>query len=179
MEALSEAVAGEFGPLHVFRPNRDVRFSKDKSPYKTACGAVTEREGGAVYYVQISAQGLYVGSGYYHPASDQLERMRAAIDDARSGPALERAVVAVERAGLEIGGDQLKTAPRGYAKDHPRIALLRRKGLIGGRGFPPAKWLSTAKAKDRVVDTWRSAEPLNAWLERHVGPSTLPPDDQL
>src|SRR5688500_3937599 len=71
---LSELVAEEFGPLHLFRPHRDVRFSKDKSPYKTAAGAVTEGEGGTRFYVQISAEGLYVGAGYYSPAPDQLER---------------------------------------------------------------------------------------------------------
>ena len=84
--ALSDEIEREFGPLHVFRPNRDIRFAKDKSPYKTAAAAVTESEGGAAYYVQISSEGLYVGSGYYHLAPDQLERYRAAVADAKTGP---------------------------------------------------------------------------------------------
>jgi len=66
-QALSEAVEREFGPLRVFRPYRDTRFSKDKTPYKTAAAAVTESQGGAAYYVMINAEGLYAGSGYYHP----------------------------------------------------------------------------------------------------------------
>ena len=84
--ALSDEIEREFGPLHVFRPNRDIRFAKDKTPYKTAAAAVTEGEGGTAYYVQISSEGLYVGSGYHHLAADQLERFRVAVADAKTGP---------------------------------------------------------------------------------------------
>ncbi len=176
--ALSEEVADEFGPLHLFRPHRDVRFSKDKSPYKTAAGAVGEGEGGTRFYVQIGSAGLYVGSGYYHPASDQLGRWRAAVDDDRSGPAIEAAVAEVRAAGLEVGArEALVRAPRGYSTDHPRIELLRLKGCHAGRELPPRRWLATRGARDRIVDTWRAAEPLTRLLDLHVGPSHLPPDD--
>ena len=87
--ALSDLVEKEFGPLRVFRPNRDIRFAKDKSPYKTAAAAVTEGPGGTHYYVSVSAEGLYAGPGYYM-LPDQLERFRAAVADARSGPASRR-----------------------------------------------------------------------------------------
>ena len=88
--ALSDLVEKEFGPLRVFRPNRDIRFAKDKSPYKTAAAAVTEGSGGTHYYVSVSAEGLYAGAGYYHLMPDQLERFRAAVADARSGPRSRR-----------------------------------------------------------------------------------------
>jgi uncharacterized protein (TIGR02453 family) len=176
--ALSEVVAEEFGPLHLFRPHRDVRFSKDKSPYKTAAGAVAEGEGGARFYVQVSSEGLYVGSGYYHLASDQLERWRQAVADDGSGPALVAAVAEVRGRGLEVGArETLVRAPRGHPTDHPRIELLRLKGCHAGRSFPPRRWLATAAALDRVVDTWRQAEPLTRLLDLHVGPSHLPPDE--
>ncbi len=174
---LSGEIEATFGPLRLFRPYRDVRFSKDKSPYKTVQGAVTESEGGAIYYASLSATGLYAGSGYYRPAPDQLARLREGIDDAKAGPALERAVAAARDAGFEIGGESLKTAPKGYAKDHPRIDLLRMKGITVGRGWPPAKWFQTAKAKDRIVEAWHGSDTINAWLAKHVGPSTEPPDD--
>ena len=91
-DALSERVADEFGPLHVFRPNRDTRFSKDKTPYKTQCYAITEGEGGERYYVGISTRGLAVGAGFWMMAPDQLERYRRAVDDETTGPTLERVV---------------------------------------------------------------------------------------
>lgn len=175
---LSEAVAEEFGPLHLFRPHRDVRFSKDKSPYKTAAGAVAEGEGGTRFYVEISGAGLRIAAGYYHLAPDQLERWRAAVDDDGSGPAIEAAVAQVRSAGLDVDGrEALKRAPRGYPKDHPRIELLRLKGCHAGRTHPPRRWMATAGALDRIVGTWRDAEPLTRLLDLHVGPSHLPPDD--
>ena len=98
-EALAASVAGEFGPLHVFRPNRDVRFSKDKTPYKTHCGAVTEGEGGEAYYLQISSSGLMVASGYYGFAADQLERYRGAVDS-KAGNELDRLLDSYRRTAL-------------------------------------------------------------------------------
>ena len=172
---LSAIVEREFGPLHLFRPHRDVRFSRDKSPYKTAAGAVTEGRGGTAYYAQISAEGLMVASGYYMPTADQLERWRAAVDD-RAGASLLRAVDALRARRYEVGAhDTLKTAPRGYSKAHPRIELLRMKGLTVGRRFAPAGWLHTGAALNRILTVWRDAAPVNSWLDRHVGPSTNPP----
>jgi uncharacterized protein (TIGR02453 family) len=178
MEELAAAVEGEFGPLHLFRPYRDVRFARDRSPYKTAAGAVTEGEGGEMYYVQISSAGLMAASGQYHMTTDQLERFRAALDDDTTGPEVDAIAAGLERAGYTIGAmSQLKTAPRGYPRDHARVALLRRKGLMASRSFDPAAWLATPAALDRVVDTWRACGELNRWLANHVGPSQAPPDD--
>ncbi len=115
MLELGSEIAGEFGPMHTFRPNRDVRFSKDKSPYKTACAGITEGAGGTGYYVQISATGLMVAAGYYVLQADQLERFRAAVDDPRSGAAVAKGVSALEKARDVMGAhDELKTAPRGF-----------------------------------------------------------------
>ena len=176
-EALSALVAEEFGPLRVFRPNRDVRFGKDRSPYKTRCYAVTEGAGGEAYYVELSAQGLTAATGYWMMAPDQLARYREAVDDDAVGPELERIVAGVVAQGLEVEGPGLKTAPRGYARDHPRVELLRRKSLAAMRRHPPAEWLGTPEAADRIVEVWRAGGEMNAWLARHVGPSTAPPPE--
>lgn len=171
MEALLADVAPEFGEGRVFRPNRDVRFSTDKSPYKTAVAAMV----GDVGYVQLSAKGLGVGSGMWMMAADQLDRYRRAVADDAPGEALVAIVSEARTHKLDITGhDTLKTAPRGYPKDHPRIELLRNKGLIAWREWPPGAWLGTRKAKDRVVDFLHAARPLNEWLAAHVGPSELP-----
>jgi uncharacterized protein (TIGR02453 family) len=177
-EALSELVTDEFGPLKVFRPNRDIRFSKDKTPYKTRCYAVTEGEGGEAFYVEISTKGLVAASGYWMMANDQLARFRAAIDDPKTGPALEKVVAGLRAKKLTIEGHGLKTAPRGYPRDHPRIELLRFKSLAAMRTFEPARWMATKAALSRITDTWRAAAPMNRWLADNVGPSTEAPPDR-
>jgi uncharacterized protein (TIGR02453 family) len=175
---LSEEIEREFGPLRVFRPNRDIRFSKDKTLYKTTAAAATESEGGAAYYVQISTAGLYVGSGFYHLASDQLERYRAAVADARTGPKLAAAVTDLRKQGFGVDSrESLTRAPRGYAPDHPRIELLRNKGMHAGKEFGTPRWLHTKGALDRIVNTWRAAGSMNRWLAKQVGPSTLAPPE--
>jgi uncharacterized protein (TIGR02453 family) len=166
MEVLLADLAPEFGAAKIFRPYRDVRFSADKSPYKTAIGATLEKGG----YVQFSANGLGVGCGRYVLGGADLDRYRKAVDDDRSGSALVKVVADAERAGMQISGmDALKTVPRGYPADHPRRDLLRRKGIITWQEWPVAPWLGTAKAKDRVVTFLRKSRPLQEWLREHVG----------
>lgn len=178
MIELAEAL-DDFGPFHLFRPHNDLRFSKNKPPYKTHQGVYGESEGGTGYYLQLSADGLMVGAGYYAMAKDQLVRFRSAIDGEATGFELAELVVDAERRSYSIGAmDELKTAPRGYPKDHPRIELLRRKGLIASRDFGAPKWLQTAGAAKRIRDTWTGVGDLCAWLDAYVGPSTLPPDDR-
>jgi uncharacterized protein (TIGR02453 family) len=177
-EALMVAVEDEFGPMRMFRPNRDTRFSKDKSPYKTAAAAMSETEGGAAYYVQLSADGLFLGAGMHQMATDQLQRFRDALADDRRGAVVARIADDLAAAGYEIGASQtLKTAPRGWDRDHPRIALARRKGLTMARSFERARWQSTPEALERITAVWRDAAPLNAWLDADVGPSMLPPPE--
>lgn len=168
MEALLLELAPEFGTAKLFRPYRDVRFSADKAPYKTAIAA-SLADGG---YVQLSADGLFAGSGMYHLDAGQLERYRSAVADDVTGAQITGIVAQTRKAGLDVAAHEvLKTAPKGYAKDHPRIELLRHKGLVAMRQFPVAPWLGTAKAKERVVSTLRAAGPLNDWLNMNVGAS--------
>lgn len=168
MAALLAELEPEFGAGKIFRPFRDVRFSPDKTPYKTAIGATLEHGG----YIQLSARGLAAGSGMYVMSPDQLARYRDAVVDDGSGGELQKIITEAERHGIEVTGhDRLKTAPRGYPKDHPRIELLRHKGLIAWKEWPVAGWLGTGAAKRRVVDFVRAAQPLNDWLDRRVGPA--------
>ncbi len=166
MVALLAELEPEFGAAKLFRPYRDVRFSADKSPYKTAISATLERGG----YLQLSAEGLGAGAGMYHLAPDQLARYREAVADDASGERLRAVIAAIEKTGVEVvGHDSLKTTPKGYEKDHPRADLLRHKGLIAWRQWPVASWLGTATAKRRVVEFLRTAQPLGDWLATHVG----------
>ena len=165
MEELLADLADEFGAGKIFRPYRDVRFSADKTPYKTNCAA-TIGSG----YVSFSAEGLSVGGGLYMPDPKALARYREAVDKEKSGAELATIVAALHGAGYQtMAHDVLKTAPRGYPKDHPRIDLLRHKGIAMMKTWPVGAWLGTKKAKDRVVETLRAGVPLNDWLARHVG----------
>ena len=166
MTDLAEELAGEFGEPKIFRPYRDVRFSRDKSPYKTHIGVVIGGGG----YVQLSAEGLGAGAGMWEMSTDQLARYRAAVASDRTGPELERIAATVEKAGVTVHGHGvLKSAPRGYPPDHPRIGLLRYKGLTTWRQWPVEPWLETASAKDHLVSFFRTSLPLASWLNTHAG----------
>ena len=178
MQALIEELA-DMGPFHLFRPNRDVRFSKTKTPYKDHAAAYVESQGGAGYYVQLGATGMFAGCGYYDMATDQLDRFRSAIDADATGTDLAARCAAAEKAGLVLGAmSSLKTAPRGFTKDHPRIELLRRKGLVVSQTWPIAPWMHTKKVVPKVRAAWAAGDDLVEWLDTHVGPSTLCPDER-
>jgi uncharacterized protein (TIGR02453 family) len=167
MTELLEELALEFGEPRIFRPYRDVRFSKDKSPYKNHIAA-TIGDG----YIQLSASGLAAGSGMYGMAPDQLDRYRRAVAGDVSGPELERVIAGIERHGIGVSGrDVLKTAPRGYSADHARIALLRYKGLVAWQQWPVEPWLGTGAARERVAGFLTATRPLGDWLDAHVGES--------
>jgi uncharacterized protein (TIGR02453 family) len=169
MQALLGALEPEFGPGKIFRPYRDVRFSHDKTPYKTHCGATV-----GPFYVQVGSDGLMVAGGYYRMAPDQVTRYRTAVDDERRGSDLQKRLAALRADGLTVAGETLKTRPRGYDPDHPRLDLLRHKGLYAWRGWEPDDVLHEAGTQDRVAHTWRVLRPLAEWLADHVGPSELP-----
>lgn len=167
MSELAEELAPEFGETKIFRPYRDIRFSKDKSPYKTNIAAMIGSG-----YVQLSAKGLAAGDGMYHMTPGQLDRYRRAAASEGSGRELERIIAAIAEHGIAVTcHDALKTAPRGYPADHPRIGLLRYKGLVAWMEWPAEPWLGTAGAKDRIASFLRATRPLSAWLNEHVGPA--------
>lgn len=160
MQELTELLAPEFGEPKIFRPYRDIRFSADKTPYKTHIGATL----GRTSYVQFSADGLAAGAGMWHMEPDQLARYRQAV----AGPAgaeLAAIVAGLEKAGVEIHGHgTLKSAPRGYPADHPRIGLLRHKGLTTWQHWEPGPWLRAPSAADRVRGFFRTSAAVCSWL---------------
>jgi uncharacterized protein (TIGR02453 family) len=179
MEALLTELSEQFGgELKMFRQNRDVRFSRDKSPYKTNTYGVLRGSGVAAegLYASISAGGLVAGSGYHMMARDQLERYRDAVADDRHGSQLSTLASAAQRAGLELWGQSLATAPRGYPREHERIELLRRKSLSLGARLEFGGGIGRDDGLRFVAETWHAAAPVTAWLAEHVGSSTLPVD---
>ena len=165
MTDLVEELAAEFGEGKIFRPYRDVRFSPDKSPYKTHIGALV-----GTGYVQLSAAGLAAGDGMYTMSPIQLGRYRQAVLSEQDGPGLERVIAGVERQGIGVSArGTLKTAPRGYPVDHPRIGLLRYKGIVAWQQWPVESWLETEAARDQVAGFLRTTRQLSSWLDTYVG----------
>jgi uncharacterized protein (TIGR02453 family) len=165
MQALAAELRPRLGEARITRINRDVRFSRSKAPYKTYIAA-----GLGGRYISLSGDGLFVGAGLYKPDPPLLQRLRAAIADERTGSRLEAIVASLRRAGYEVGSHAtLSSAPRGYARDHPRIELLRMSDIYAGRRFAPAAWLATAGALGRIERVIDDTAPLVDWLKRHAG----------
>ncbi len=164
-EQLLEQLAPEFGEPKIFRPYRDIRFSADKTPYKTHIGATL----GGDRYLQLSADGLAAGAGRWHLEPAELSRYRAGV----AGPDGAELALIVDRlaaAGVEVHGHgSLKSAPRGYPADHPRIALLRHKGLTTWRHWAPEPWLASAEPVAKLREFFRTSADFCGWLSSHVG----------
>ncbi len=166
LEALANDLEAEFGGYKFFRPYRDVRFSKDKTLYKTHQGIWF---GESATYLQISAAGLFLAAGYWDTSSAQVDRLRRGVADEVAGAALGRAIDAVRRKGFELGGHQLTRVPPGYDKDHPRADLLRYKSLTAHREYGCPAWLATRRARSEITKAWHAVAPLTGWLDTHVG----------
>lgn len=169
MVALVSGLEEEFGPAKVFRPYRDVRFAKDKTPYKTHQGAFVACGPSTGWYVQIGAPGVRVGAGFYDASSPRLARIRDAIVDDRRGAELERILAVRQAEGWTLGGDKLKTSPRGYDGDHPRIDLLRHRSMTLGKDYGFAPVIHSAELLDVVRADWRAATAFLEWVSDVAG----------
>jgi uncharacterized protein (TIGR02453 family) len=160
---------GHLGPPHFFRPYNNTRF-RPGPPLKEHIAA-SIGTGPAVYYVQLSLDGLVLGAGLWHPETDQLERFRAAIDQQRRAATFERAVSEANAAGLALTEPELKRAPKGYSPDHPRIEWLRLKRLALYHRHPLRRWIHTRAGDRRIKAQLEAARPFVTWLSDNVGPS--------
>lgn len=164
MLALLAELEAEFGPARLSRPNRDIRFSADKSPYKTNMYGTT-RGGG---YVALSATGLVAGGGRYMMDAAQLALFRDAVAGPGSGGELVAVVATLREKGYDVVGQDLKRVPPPHPQTHPRSDLLRHKRLIYWRRWGVEAWIATAEARDRVAQAWRDGADLNAWFDHHL-----------
>ena len=171
MDALLADLGAEFGETRLFRPYRDTRFSRDKSPYKTAIAA---RVGDG--YVQLSADGLLAGAGCV-PHDARTARPRTATPSWTTGP-VARCRTVVDA----LGGTGLESAPwrrsrrrRGaIPKDHPAHRAAPHKGLVAITAWPPPAGSRTAACEDAGRSTCSTtAAPLLSWLHGHVGPADV------
>ena len=171
MQALLDDLGPEFGEAKLFRPYRDVRFSKDKTPYKTAAAAAIGDDVQGGLYVQLSMDGLLVAGGAHGLATDQARRLRAAVAEDLSGSALVALLQRLREQGFAVECDRLKRVPAEFGADHPRADLLTLKTLWAAKTLPPDEELHRPELRTTVAAAWRQLQPLNDWLSRHVGPS--------
>jgi uncharacterized protein (TIGR02453 family) len=164
MVALLADLESRFGPARLSRPNRDIRFSSDKSPYKTNIYATT-RDGG---YISLGVEGLGVGGGRYMIDAAELARFREAVAASGSGSKLVAIVGALREKGYDVGGQELKRVPPPFPQDHPRGDLLRHKRLFYWQQWTIGPWIATPAVKERLTKAWTDGADLNAWLSRHL-----------
>lgn len=155
----------------VFRINRDIRFSKDKTPYKTNLGALMGAGGkkseGTGYYLHIDAEKGFVGGGMYMPSADKLAAIRQEID--YNPKPLEKLIATDDFKNTfgEIHGDRLKTAPKGYPKDHPNINLLQLKSFYVLKEYKPNEVIAENYVS-QALETYRKAYEFNKYLKEAI-----------
>jgi uncharacterized protein (TIGR02453 family) len=173
LAALLDELAGEFGgTVAVFRPFRDTRFSRDKSPYKTHQGGFAEVAPGTGYHLQVDADGLLVGGGFHARDAAHTGAYRDAVTRTDSGERLASLVTSLAEAGFDIEGEQVATRPRGVSPEHPRLSLVRRKWLTASRRYPPSPRLADASAAALVRSDWDRLRPLIDWIVAYCPPGT-------
>jgi uncharacterized protein (TIGR02453 family) len=183
LEQVRDGLRGAYGKRgpgqpKVFRINRDVRFSKDKTPYKTHVAGWIPLETGqaaspgatpAAIYLHVGVDERMAGSGCWMLEPDALKRFRAALLDPKRGAALERLLKPLAAAGFTISSaESLVRVPAGVDPDHPRADLLRKKGLVVAPADVPKKLLTRPALVGWLVEQARAAAPVVGWLADHV-----------
>jgi len=167
MVALIESLEPDFGPGKVFRANRDIRFSKDKSPYKTNIAADVGM-GARGGYLSLDARGFTVATGRYMMSPEEIAKFRKKVAADGPGAQLAAIVSTLRKLGYDIGGEELKRVPPPWPQDHPRAELLRRKSLYVWKNYGLKPWLGSSSARRYVVKTWSDAQPLNDWFKKNL-----------
>ena len=160
----------------VMRIHRDVRFSKDPSPYKTHIGAVISvagkgmaQGGNAAMYLHLGLEEEFAGVGCYMFDAAKLAKWRKQVAG-KNGAELAKIVAGLRGKGYEVGGhDDLKKVPKPYDAEHPRAELLRMKGITGGFAQIPKGLIHKRGLTDWLVEHGRAMVPLIRWLHTHVG----------
>lgn len=157
----------------LFRINRDTRFSKDKTPYKTHAGvhfrheATTKDVHAPGFYLHLQPGGVFVGGGLWHPATGPLQQIRESLVEK---PAEWKKALAVRafRASFELGGDALKRPPRGFDADHPLIEDLKRKDFVFSTNLTEKDVVAPGFI-DELAKLYKAIAPPMAFLTRAVG----------
>ncbi len=155
----------------IFRIHRDIRFSKDKTPYKTHIGIRFSEDASKscavpLFYVQLEAERLLFATGQKEFEGEALDRYRTAVMDAQTGRMLDTLVKKMRHNGAGLQGEQLQKVPRGYPANHDRADLLRFKGLYIERSLPVTQQVCGPECVEVCLEQFASGKPLYDWLKR-------------
>ncbi len=172
LKNLANDVGIIYGEPHIFRPNRDVRFSKDKSPYKTNASFYISDTFGGLYF-ELSKTGITVGGGLYEPQTDQLEAWRQLFDTAKAIKIKDLLHKASKQDFALMQEGALKTAPRGWTPDHPEIEYLRLKHAVITKHYSYDSWIGNPNIFDELMKNYQLVHDWNMQLKLYVGESRL------
>ncbi len=169
----------ELGEPRVLRIYRDVRFSKDKTPYKTnVAGGIPIKVGAgglmdapsALYFHLGTADGCFAGAGSYHLEGPKLERLRETLLDQKRGKEFDALARSLKKKGFAFAAaETLKKPPKGVAPDHPRAEWLRMKGMVVMFPDVPREKLASRAILDWTVKNAKTAAPFVEWLTFSLG----------
>ena len=171
LEHVRSRVAKIYAPVkltpHVFRIYRDVRFSKDKTPYKTHVAAVLRTGYGSAMYFHVETEEEWVGAGTYFFEGPQVGKWRKLVAADRTGKEVEKIVGALRKKGYTVGGhEDYKRVPKPYKDDHPRAEFLKMRGLTAQFPAIPKGMLHRAELGDWLVGHTKAVAPMVTWLKR-------------
>ncbi|HPE13075.1 MAG: DUF2461 domain-containing protein [Actinobacteria bacterium] len=169
LHELAQSLEPDFGPAKLYRPYRDMRFSRDKTPYKDHQGCFFAADNGLGWYLQVSVHGLMVAGGWYSSSGPQVKRFREHITEAGAGD-IRAALKGLPKAGFTIDGEQLKSRPRGIDADHPDLDLLRHRTLHATKTWEPEAWMGTKRLRTTVHKSLDKLRPMVVTLAQIVGP---------
>jgi len=169
LKALAAELETNYAPVKVFRPYRNVRFWPDLPPLNEHASLIANNVGNAAYYLRVDADGILLGCGSFQPTKNQLTTFRQLADSDSGAKEIRKVLAKVQKSGFELNSENaLKSAPRGFDKDHPNIDLLRLKSLALFQHWAPPTWLYSRDCFTQITESWKSACPWVDWIRAHL-----------
>jgi len=174
LKALSAELETYYAPIRVFRPYRNTRFWPELPPLNEHASLVGGSGEAAVWYLRVDADGLLISAGSWHPERQHLAHLRTVLASPAGASQAREVLAEAGAAGFSLEDEfALKTAPRGYSKDHPNIDLLRLRDFSLARHHQPGPWLTSPECLERITQDWQALSPWVSWLRSNIGSAQL------
>jgi len=169
LKALAQELESQYPPVKVFRPFRNTRFWPELPPLNEHASLVANAGDVAILYLRIDADGMLITGGSHQLDRAQISHFRSIVATDKGAARVRSLLAEAAAAGFSISEEfSLKTAPRGYSRDHPHIDLLRLRSLSLGRHYSPGPWLATRESLDLIASGWQTMMPWVRWLRANL-----------